>query len=643
MSKRKKHFYSTTYIAKIYEINNDIEKFYVSTKEWLEGNLDNNIFIKINNQSILRLLNLLKYSDAIIDDHGNFSNVKWKNILKLMKKQNIDDYVKENIVKFEKDLLVISEIISEYLNLDLTNQYKIVSKINYDFDNMINHADSFNGKFITESIEKNSFLLSVIIRQIIKNKNELDIFKLNAKTNSNISLDSFHILIIIKMWKYGDASINKKNKFIGKLRKLLGRRSPKIQIKADTEFVKSFVINRELTTNNYNLMSNLNAYNTKSIEEFVKNDISGLSEMVFAGINTVDSLDKFNVSINEFKDNILFGIKIYDWLRAMYVIKLHILNNIKDIDMFIPLEDILNIDNEIFKIIIQKTTFNLSDFRSMDIDLLDKPIVHINGKYYVYKPAIFAMDPKVVIYKIMRQDKNWNNKIGYNFEGEIENDLIDSEKQFLHNVRYRDDGIEHEIDFITEDEDLRNVFIECKTFTIPYSLKDYRLNLDKLYSSKYIEHAYNHFNSLKKNKNHKNILKKLEKNNSNTKYEFINKQVNWENMYGVFTSNYILPNSYLKEFDEDMNYVYWFDIHKLFHKIPLNELHMYRINKDKIEPFNILNKNIKIRQEFTKEIINNISINQPSKDNVDFQFIKNPRTLSIGEQSVGNINYTYYK
>ena len=132
-----------------------------------------------------------------------------------------------------------------------------------------------------------------------------------------------------------------------------------------------------------------------------------------------------------------------------------------------------------------------------DNDLYDSPIIFADNKYYTYAPLWIDFDAIYTISNIMRRcEDNLSifSKIGKNYEQEI-NDML-KKRGFQTRVNQTYKG--QEIDILAKDsKNKESVFIECKTFTPPTSIKDYAIQVEKIISNMHIPKARKNFDCLK--------------------------------------------------------------------------------------------------------------------------------------------------
>lgn len=198
---------------------------------------------------------------------------------------------------------------------------------------------------------------------------------------------------------------------------------------------------------------------------------------------------------------------------------------------------------------IKKIFNNISMTSDHKSDLFDTPIIYYQGNYYSYALTWPCLDSIYTIYNVMKRSRNSLNafqQIGKNLESEINDALInykyDSKFQTIKNEKFGD----REVDLIVKDVKSKDsVLIECKTFNIPTSIKDYAIQLDKIFSHNHISNAQKNFDKIKQKDSIKSFLKGT-------------------NIKEIFIANIIIPNSYRRLFGKkDILYIPYFTFYKL--------------------------------------------------------------------------------
>ena len=351
--------------------------------------------------------------------------------------------------------------------------------------------------------------------------------------------------------KYGNAAIFEKNN--------------EIVINAITEELKTYLANIQINSEKRqeNILLHLN-------------DLSHLDSYAFQGLATIfylnikprieDYSDDEKAEIEFYSNQNLFGIELKKWIKYLIwlVIKATSLKVNSDRNFIkLPTCDFLN-DSEL-RIMVEKLTFSRSEKKS--VDLFDKPIIY--GKY-LYLPSIIHLDPVYVVSILMREDqaknvsingqnKMWKDIIGYSLEKYYYKLFIKNNYECQHTVKHKNG---QETDILVKDKDDIPVLIECKSFRNPHSLKDYIIQIDKMYSSAYLRHDSEHI-SYFKNVGIKNSKDSAFKGKMNGLKK-------WRYSYGIFLSNIIFPSNYCKIWNRETNlfFIYDNDMYKLINDKP---------------------------------------------------------------------------
>lgn len=560
-----KGFYRKNYIAKFEDVNKHQSLFYKQTFDFIREISTGEEPTKATLEKIDRLLDILRITDAFIDDYGEIINGKYMDIIEYINIKINDEHLKEKSSKLLKDIDLIN-LITDNLKIqtiDTSNSYKLIQYCNYVIPNDLIRTinDLRNNKIPMNQLESIVYLVSESLKHLNILNDSLDIKCLNRQASirpKNI-MKYLQIKEIIKMWKYADAKLNIQNN--------------EISFDATTELAKSFVTTRNLNLSNRQIDFKL----SHGISTQVKKSLDGLGEEYFLGIRNADLENKGKI-INNFGNRRILDITIKNWLTFLFTIhdKAEVLLY-HSINFFIPCKDFLDFSD---KELINQTSTILNRLR-FKYDLLDTPVIYSNGEPFFYIPALVTCDPVHIMHILMRESDSWQNFRGINFEKEIGRELSNAQITYTkadenNKIEFKINGTKHEIDLIARDKNSVAFFIECKTFSDPFEYRDYRYELDKMISKLYLVHDSGHFLALK-NGGIKALKDNVFNNKSNKNfslYNFLNTQNNWNDMYGLFISNLIFPSNYITEWNKKFHllFIHWFDFYKLTYHIPLNVL-----------------------------------------------------------------------
>lgn len=523
------------FIGQIKVINDHPSVFYEKTSDFFGKNpqLSNANNVK----KIDRFIKLLKITNVFIDDDGNIKNPQYfclsKKIVQEKKAlpcqiNRIETLISEiKLILQIKDILHVSRL-SNILDRKFVRQYFA----NVDYET--------NVKYISDFIRK---------------VNKFSLFRLNQIHLNKKFIKDEQFKKIVELWKYGNASLIKKNN--------------RIKVCAATEVLKGYLATMQLNENirHENTLlhisddiDNLDKYVLQDLIKIFYIDISPRME-TYSNYSEEDKK-----KIQELIHKKLFGIELFKWIRYICDLQIQVIKEYKNTNtnkkfIKIPvLKNVLWTSKEQQKMI-QKLSFTKKCRPT--IDLLDKPIIY--GEY-LYLPSIIHADPTYIISNLMREDtekqikingkyKTWQDFIGYSFENYCYKIFKQENYLCQHTVAVKSKV--HETDLLIVDKDSIPCLVECKTFTNPHSLKDYVIQIDKMYSSGYLKHDSGHINYFKElgMENPKNFVFK----------EKLRGLENWDKSYGIFLSNIIFPSDYCQLWTKEttLKFIYEIDLYKL--------------------------------------------------------------------------------
>lgn len=556
------NFYKFNYIGRLEKINANPEIFYKETRLFVNSLSK----YSIESSKVDRLIELLKVSDVFITDNGNISDARYFKILKDIQKSNISSAQNEKINALLNDIQNISQLKSKSSTPHTPDDYyNLIQYFNKDIPLFLVEVDfsAEKRKSVMEYLEKCVYLVSYALNHLITTESFNSINRLNQlskKKSVNTDVQWLHQIIL--MWKYADATIE-----------ISGN---SVHVNAITDIAKSFIVTRNINSDNRQL-----DYSLIPLSQLIKRvntSLEGLGEEYFLGLRKTEKEVK-KAAIQNFGNKLLLGIPIKDWLLFLFQINLLAAVRLQHtFTFFITAESLLSyfkdskIINEIPEMI------NCLRFKK---DLLDTPVIYWQGVPFLYLPALAVIDPVHIMHTLMKDYKikeKWQDFRGTNFENEIAR-ILDSSKLKIPyakgtpdaKMEFKQDGNDHEIDIIAKDQSDKAVFVECKTFSDPFGYRDYRYELDKMYSRLYFIHAKEHFMALQNN-GYKTLMSKTKK--SPLLKTFMTKKVHWNAMYGIFISNFIFPKRLINNWHKrsSLSFIHWFELYRLLNEIPLNKI-----------------------------------------------------------------------
>lgn len=501
--------------------------FYKKAKEYI---LDKSIDFssELNIRKIDRLLNLLKWTNVFIDDKGKIINKDYIFLLKKLILRN--DLIKSQrgkIKQFIVEVRLLQEVKRKLDRNFFTKIKDIVLKSTVDF------------KYL--DYETNCKYMSDYLHQHNKN---LTLNKLNKIKYRKRFINEQNYYLIVELWKYGNARISKKDKYI--------------EVDAFTEELKCYLATIQINSAVRQLNYGVHFSNIKDLDKYALQGIASIFYLKVKPSFYDYDKDEQEILYRYFKQK-LYGVDIGKWLKYLFylIIKMgKIFAEKKPKSYFATLidEDVSFISKNERDIIIEKLTFNI------DSDLLDRPF--INGKF-IFWPSLLHIDPVYIVSKLMREsskkvtlnDKKikWQDLIGDQYE-KYYYSLLDNNNYVCQHTLYKKNGEETDLLFLDKDD--IPVLTECKSFMNPHSLKDYINQLDKMYSNGYII----------KDTKHIAYFRNLGINNSDDSvYEpRLRNLCNWKKSYGIFLANIIFPFSYIQKWKNysDLYFIYDIDFYK---------------------------------------------------------------------------------
>lgn len=439
------------------------------------------------------------------------------------------------------------------------------SKITYlprQFEVIADVMSTYIGNLMTKNLSN---------KNIVENK--INTCNLNGEQTD---FDYLQFKEVVSSWKYIDASISK-------------GQDGTITVDATGAVAQSFVTSRNLERDNRQLLGNISkasdpeGYENKPIIEKMPSILYGLSEMFF---------HSYDAPLDETKTNCLFqfgqtkimDISISDILY--FLLKVHELivkNNYITKKYFVSLDELFSSQNS--KYLDQTTNIvRLLEFRG---DLLDTPFINLgNGLYVVHISSMLVLDEIYVIYNLIRDDmsfkKTFGKKRGVFYEEEIANILTDSGHSFASGIKdkrleFNFAGRQHEIDSIAVDTQGVAAVIEDKQFYNIYSMREFRLAIDKFISQFYFKKMLSHLNAVKKVEARNNYINRYEHNPENNKISrqfvslFKNEKIDWNHAYTIVVSNVVLPirhNVVEGGEGEKIFSLHWYEFNRLMKRIP---------------------------------------------------------------------------
>ena len=417
---------------------------------------------------------------------GDVVDLKYDNLLEWILMLDIGVGIKNKINRMRKELKLIQNIKSNYLENSDNDSYESIQKCNYIFNKEYIKLKKYKSIYVSSNIENAISCASYYFKQI----NDINIELLNKQNNKDLFFYDFKLVQIVQMWKFSDAQISQDD-------------NGKIIVDNINDISNAFVVTRNLNKDNRNLARNisLSKLGVSSVEDY----LIGVGEELFFGLDESD-IDR-DTRFQILRRTTLYGITIPRWIECLQIIKKAITDEYeKHQNYFININH-LNIARADYYEIRQ-----IAMILHYHNDFLDTPFLISNGEIFVYVPAIIVGDAVHYLNVAIKysKDKSIQNTRGNNFENTIGrlleyhgNDFCKSENDDCGNsikVIYSEHSRQHEIDLVATDDDEQVVQFECKTFMDPFNYRDYRIEIDKMFAGQtngYLENDFGHFKSLK--------------------------------------------------------------------------------------------------------------------------------------------------
>lgn len=513
---------------------------------------------KFNDDQFIRFIQLLKISDVLLNDEGiiNQDNIsKLKNILRMF---NFKDIQREKINDILRDINILNNIKTDNVSDEISNQvlYDYIGYYNFkllklllNYENYIND-DSINDSNFVHKFEIFILQISKIIQLLLKRNSEenngLDLSKLNSVKYKIIDrnlVKKFNFKEAISLWKYAGAQIKTV--------------SGKYVIDGWTEYEVDFAISRDNSQSNrllqYNLALLSNNLKVKiysilrGIAELWNIDIPKLKNIEDESEINIQILSKEVVNLLQQKIN---DVELYKWIILLEKVRQKYIRDfnskdIKDIKNFkfnkffreidiSKISEFTGLPADEIKIIFS----NLLMSYEHNNDFFDTPIIKCNEKYYTFALAWLIIDPINIINNVMKRKEFRDSlktfhEIGRNLESELGDKLQNYEYGSIFKVKKNEKHKDREVDLIVKDDFYdESVLIECKTFNVPSSIKDYAFQLDKIISDHHISKAKKNFETLKRKGDVKSFLEHT-------------------NIHELYLTNITIPKSYIHNFNKN--------------------------------------------------------------------------------------------
>ena len=622
-------FLNKEFVGSIEEVNKYSDKFYEDFSSYIYTNVQD----KREYSKLSRFIDLLKISDIYVTDMGDVVDLKYDNLLEWILMLDIGVGIKNKINRMRKELKLIQNIKSNYLENSDNDSYESIQKCNYIFNKEYIKLKKHKSIYISSNMENAISCASYYFKQI----NDINIELLNEQNNKDLFFCDFKLVQIVQMWKFSDAQISQDD-------------NGKIIVDNINDISNAFVVTRNLNKDNRNLARDisLSKFGVHSVEDY----LIGVGEELFFGLDESD-IDR-DTRFQILRRTTLYGITIPRWIECLQIIKKAITDEYeKHQNYFININH-LNIARADYYEIRQ-----IAMILHYHNDFLDTPFLVSNGEIFVYVPAIIVGDAVHYLNVAIKysKDKSIQNTRGNNFENTIGrlleyhgNDFCKSENDDCGNsikVIYSEHSRQHEIDLVATDDDEQVVQFECKTFMDPFNYRDYRIEIDKMFAGQtngYLENDFGHFKSLKNN-GYEIIINNIRNQSAISKNKsvstYFKKSRNWSDMYMIFISNYVFPNNMVKEWNNKycIYFLHWFELNRLIKKLQLDS--------DLIivgcTPF--LNSKIKtsITDKFNRENIRKISDGQYISGLVNHRKSGNSRIVTNEIEIIPGVCLKYYE
>ena len=296
MGKKFKGFLNKTYVGSIEEVNKHSDKFYEDFSSYIHDNV-----IKEREYSKLsRFIDLLKISDIYVTDMGDIVDLKYDKLLKWILMLDIDKDINNKISRMRKELRLLQDIKSNYLNNFDNDPYDSIQKCNHIFNEEYIKLKEHKSINVSPNMENAVSFTSYYFKQISDTNIEL----LNKQKNIDLVFYDFNFVQIVQMWKFSDAQVIQGN-------------NGKIIVDNINDISNAFIVTRNLNKDNRNLARNISLSNLEipKIEDF----IIGLGEELFFGLDESDK--NRDVRLQKLKCTTLYDITIPRWIECLRLIR----------------------------------------------------------------------------------------------------------------------------------------------------------------------------------------------------------------------------------------------------------------------------------------------------------------------------------
>lgn len=493
----------------------------------------------LKNFQKVRFLHLLRITDILISDDGVINQQNIGELTKIA--AMVDKKFKKKILSLLNELKIIDDIRKQNFNQPLTDN-QLVSFIN--IENVQVKDDISSEKSLETDILEISAALLILLK-----RNKANIFKLNKCSNERLKLNNpvvryMNFTESIMLWKYAHASLKKdlNGEYIIDAYNEIEFDFIKTRDDLQNNRLKQYKLNEALSNNDFEIKKYAILY---GIAQLWNIDLKPIQQKQL-NINKLLKLKGVKLLLQQD----VYGTPLENWIIFFEKLRNYfneaIKNNLSHSRFFYKISTswlmkVTGLPKKDINLILQNCLMS----EKHDNDLYDSPIIFTNNEYYTYIPLWKDFDSIYTISNIMRRCKNHLKNfasIGHNLESEIYNMLMDRGFEVEKNVKYKG----QEIDVLTKDSQNKNsVFIECKTFTPPANIKDYIIQLEKIFVNNHITKARKNFDCLRENPKVKDFIKDT-------------------NVREVYLPSIIVPNQYTKYLNKaNILYIQYFTFTKL--------------------------------------------------------------------------------
>lgn len=516
MSKSKRGF-DYDFIYKIPDINNDVDHFLQESQQYLSSSAGD-----VEPAKISRLLDLLRFSDALINDQGEV-NQAGLHLLESLCIELVDSENKAKARHMFKQIVLIHKLRSLIVpgENDVMTKNRAYSLLASFMHQIYIKNEQYLKKLRHEPNQKDFERLQLSKSQVYENvcvqvsslikylqtHGGLDTRVLlslsNISNTESEPLDSYTSPIyndIVADWKYLNATITKDGE------------TGAIIASSDTDPALSYAMNRLIDQASRDSLSSSSPafihdrYSSEiDISYWVAiTTIYGLNELMrMPDIPNIVAILKSSLSLRkryeELKERVswldedLQEISVDKWILFLAGLqvracRLPFMPHGRMQTGFVKVE----LDTRKFKpqeIDVFVNALTISAEHGGDV--LDQPIVARIDKntILVFEPAMQTFDPIFVIRGIMMRDSIWQNETGHNFESAVKS-WLDEGGYITSKMDVKSDKSgKYELDGFVLGTDGSPLLLELKTFVAPHSQREYRFQVDKLQSYQYLKHA----------------------------------------------------------------------------------------------------------------------------------------------------------